>query len=255
MSPTRDERLRRIREVLDRGLRYYATAYDRTPLETTHTMAERDLLRAYITHYATVFALLEGEDLDDRSIMEGRHRIAERYERLVRSEPWTPPEGTSTETAAPEAASASIDRPGIDRPEPIAHDDVAYGWRGAFDNHELNALHAEAFQTRMYSAEEWDWRRQVGRHSLGWVVARMDGRLIGFVNVPWDGVVHAWLQDMMVAVSARHRGVGTHLFAIARDAARDAGCEWLHVDFDDDLKPFYFEACGFTPTNAGVIAL
>ncbi|MDP9242624.1 MAG: hypothetical protein M3O84_05550 [Actinomycetota bacterium] len=35
----------------------------------------------------------------------------------------------------------------------------------------------------------------------------------------------------------------------------DAGCEWLHVDFDDHLRSFHFDACGFTPTNAGLIAL
>jgi hypothetical protein len=29
----------------------------------------------------------------------------------------------------------------------------------------------------------------------------------------------------------------------------------MHVDFDDHLRPFYFEACGFTPTNAGLISL
>ncbi len=34
-----------------------------------------------------------------------------------------------------------------------------------------------------------------------------------------------------------------------------AGCEWLHVDFDDELRTFYLDACGFTPTAAGVIAL
>ena len=37
--------------------------------------------------------------------------------------------------------------------------------------------------------------------------------------------------------------------------AREAGCEWLHVDFDDNLRAFYFTACEFTPTNAGLIAL
>lgn len=31
--------------------------------------------------------------------------------------------------------------------------------------------------------------------------------------------------------------------------------EWLHVDFDDHLKSFYFDACGFRPTNAGLIQL
>lgn len=41
----------------------------------------------------------------------------------------------------------------------------------------------------------------------------------------------------------------------ARDAAAAAGCEWLHVDFEDDLRPCYFDACGFTPTNAGLIRL
>ena len=34
-----------------------------------------------------------------------------------------------------------------------------------------------------------------------------------------------------------------------------AGCEWLHVDFDDHLRSFYFDACGFEPTNAGLIDL
>jgi hypothetical protein len=31
--------------------------------------------------------------------------------------------------------------------------------------------------------------------------------------------------------------------------------EWLHVDFDDSLRDFYFGACGFRPTTAGLIAL
>ena len=30
--------------------------------------------------------------------------------------------------------------------------------------------------------------------------------------------------------------------------------EWRGA-FGNDLKPFYFDACGFTPTNAGLIAL
>jgi GNAT superfamily N-acetyltransferase len=59
----------------------------------------------------------------------------------------------------------------------------------------------------------------------------------------------------MVADDARGRGIGTKLVGVARDAARDAGYEWLHVDFEDDLKSFYFRACGFSPTNAGLIRL
>ncbi|HMG42121.1 MAG TPA: GNAT family N-acetyltransferase [Acidimicrobiales bacterium] len=132
---------------------------------------------------------------------------------------------------------------------------IDYEWRGAFGNDEVNALHAEAFETRLYDGSEWDWQEQVASHSLGWVVAREGATLVGFVNVPWDGLVHAWIQDTMVAGAARHRGVGVGLIALARDRAREAGCEWLHVDFDADLRSFYIDACGFTPASAGLISL
>ena len=133
---------------------------------------------------------------------------------------------------------------------------IGYTWRGDFTNAEVNELHAEAFETRVFDETEWDWARMCGEHSLGWVVARtQDAALAGFVNVPWDGLVHAWIQDTMVARAARHQGVGTQLVAHAVAEARGAGCEWLHVDFDDHLRAFYFDACGFAPTNAGLIPL
>jgi len=132
---------------------------------------------------------------------------------------------------------------------------IEYTWRGDFSNEEVNRLHAEAFDTRVLDESEWDWHELVGVHSLGWVVARDGGALIGFVNVVWDGLVHAWIQDTMVAAAARGRGVGTGLVAAATVGAKDAGCEWLHVDFDDHLRGFYYDACGFRPTNGGLIAL
>lgn len=131
-------------------------------------------------------------------------------------------------------------------------DDVEYSWRGAFDNEELNALHAQAFG---HGVGEDDWRGQVNRWSLGWVCARQGDNLVGWVNVAWDGGVHAFVLDTIVAHDARHCGIGTRLVEVAVEQARVAGCEWLHVDFDDELAAFYFEACGFTPTPAGVIAL
>src|SRR5262249_13210632 len=77
-------------------------------------------------------------------------------------------------------------------------------WRGAFTNAEVNELHAESFQTKVFDESEWDWVALTRRHSLGWVVARQGTELVGFVNVVWDGLVHAWLQDTMVA---RTRGL------------------------------------------------
>jgi GNAT superfamily N-acetyltransferase len=132
---------------------------------------------------------------------------------------------------------------------------ISYEWRSEFGNSEVNALHAAAFGTRVFTDDEWNWRELVGRHSLGWVTAREGEDLVGFVNVLWDGLVHAWVQDVMVAPAAGRAGVGTELVSRAKAGARDAGCEWLHVDFDDHLRAFYVDACGFTPATAGLIRL
>lgn len=129
---------------------------------------------------------------------------------------------------------------------------IEYCWRGPIDNDALNRLHADAFGHGIYTD---DWRTQTARHSLGWVTAYAGDRLVGFVNVPWDGGVHAWLQDVIVSPEVRHEGIGTAMVKIAIDRTRSAGCEWLHVDFDDEHRDFYIEACGFTPTGAGLIDL
>jgi GNAT superfamily N-acetyltransferase len=129
---------------------------------------------------------------------------------------------------------------------------TTYEWRGEFEDAEVNALHAEAFE---HPVLDDDWERQVSDNSLGWVCARDADGLVGFVNVMWDGGVHAFVLDTMVAKRARSLGIGTQLVSVAVERSRAAGCEWLHVDFDDELRGFYFDRCGFTPTNGGLISL
>jgi ribosomal protein S18 acetylase RimI-like enzyme len=132
---------------------------------------------------------------------------------------------------------------------------VVYAWRGAFTNDEVNVLHAEAFD---HPFLDIDWSGQLERFGLGWVCARSDsadGALLGFVKVIWDGDVHAFILDTMTAAAAQRRGIGRELVAIAAREAKAAGCEWLHVDFEPHLAGFYYEACGFRPTEAGLIAL
>lgn len=73
--------------------------------------------------------------------------------------------------------------------------------------------------------------------------------------VIWDGHVHAFIEDTLVANRARRQGIGKRLLSVVTEQSRQAGCEWLHVDFDEHLKTFYLEACGFRPTNAGLIQL
>ena len=125
-------------------------------------------------------------------------------------------------------------------------------WRGEFTSDEVEALHLEAFGV---AGPTTDWRGVVEAHSLGWVTARDDVGLTGFVNVLADGGIHAWLQDVMVAERVRHQGVGQALVGEAGRGAAAAGAEWLHVDFEPELEDFYLRACGFSPTSAGLLRL
>lgn len=125
-------------------------------------------------------------------------------------------------------------------------------WRGPVDDEELVAL-VDSYGGR----SEAGWWDRVRRHSLGWVTARDSGSLIGFVNVAWDGGDHAFLLDTKVHPAHRRRGIGTRLVRLAVVEAKRAGCEWIEVDFDDQerLGSFYFDACGFRPTSAGLVHL
>ena len=90
--------------------------------------------------------------------------------------------------------------------------------------------------------------------SLTWVTAHEGERLVGFVNVAWDGGAHAFLLDTTVHPDVGRRGVGTRLVREAAEAARAGGAHWLHVDFEPHLRGFY-AACGFRPTEAGLLRL
>lgn len=125
-------------------------------------------------------------------------------------------------------------------------------WLGTFTDEELNALQAECFGGPLPIN---DWNGRVRQHSLGWVCMRHAAALTGFVNVAWDGGVHAFLLDTMVTPALRRRGLATLLVEEAVRRAREENCEWLHVDFEPSLKQFYLDGCGFTPTEAGLIRL
>ncbi|MPY67063.1 GNAT family N-acetyltransferase [Deinococcus sp. SDU3-2] len=90
--------------------------------------------------------------------------------------------------------------------------------------------------------------------SLTWVTAHDRERLVGFVNVAWDGGSHAFLLDTTVHPDVQRRGIGSGLVWEAVQAACVEGAHWLHVDFEPHLAEFY-AACGFRPTAAGLLRL
>jgi ribosomal protein S18 acetylase RimI-like enzyme len=130
-------------------------------------------------------------------------------------------------------------------------DELVYAWRSAISDDEMVEL-VESHNGQP-SAGWWD---RVRPHSLGWVSARAsNGVLVGFVNTAWDGGDHAFLLDTKTRREWQRRGIATELVRRAVHQTRAAGCEWLHVDFQPELRPFYLDACGFRPTDAGLIHL
>ncbi|MCM4080271.1 GNAT family N-acetyltransferase [Paractinoplanes hotanensis] len=121
------------------------------------------------------------------------------------------------------------------------------------DDAELTALHARAFDAGPSPIHPWAER--LARHALTWIGAYDDDHLIGFIQVSWDGGAHAFLLDTAVDPASRHSGLGTALVVAATREARNAGCTWLHVDFEPHLRLFYLDRCGFRPTEAGLIRL
>lgn len=104
---------------------------------------------------------------------------------------------------------------------------ITYTWRGDVDNVEMNRLHADAFETRVFDGTEWNWKEQLRRPPGS--------------RTRWWPPTHAT------------RGSATDSWR-SRSRKRAARCEWLH-DSDEPLRALYLDACGFSPTNAGLIAL
>ena len=104
----------------------------------------------------------------------------------------------------------------------------------------------ENYETSTFSA--------ILAHSLTYVCAFDGDRLAGFVNVAWDGGIHGFILDTTVHGSYQRQGIGTELMKQAAIVAAKRGIEWLHVDFEPHLEPFY-RGCGYRRTEAGLLNL
>jgi GNAT superfamily N-acetyltransferase len=116
-------------------------------------------------------------------------------------------------------------------------------------NDVLNALFVAAWPNHV----QRDFRPILAA-SLAYICAYAGDVTIGFVNLAWDGGVHAFLLDTTVHPAWQRRGIGRQLVVRAVDLARARGVHWLHVDFEPQLEGFY-RSCGFQPTLAGLIRL
>lgn len=116
-------------------------------------------------------------------------------------------------------------------------------------NDRLNALFATAWpqhQNRDFGP--------VLERSLAYICAFDEDKPVGFVNLAWDGGIHAFILDTTVHSEYQRQGIGKRLVEEAIAVARQRGIEWVHVDYEPHLDGFY-QVCGFKPTLAGLIGL
>ncbi len=117
--------------------------------------------------------------------------------------------------------------------------DASFSTNPSLTNDALNALFAAAWLEHTVR----DFNPVLSR-SLAVVGAYHQDRLIGFVNLAWDGGYHAFILDTTVHPEFRR--------VVA--AAQGHGVEWVHVDFEPHLQGFY-DGCGFASTAAGLLRL
>jgi GNAT superfamily N-acetyltransferase len=126
---------------------------------------------------------------------------------------------------------------------------ISYRISPAVANEALNVLFATAWPDNVWS----DFAPVLSR-SLAYVCAYQQERLIGFVNLAWDGGIHAFLLDTTVHPEFQRLGIGRELVARAAYIARERGMAWLHVDYEPHFEAFY-HSCGFRHTAAGLMRL
>jgi ribosomal protein S18 acetylase RimI-like enzyme len=117
------------------------------------------------------------------------------------------------------------------------------------DGEHLNALFSAAWPGH----KSRDFGPVLAR-SLAYVCAFAGDRLVGFVNLAWDGGAHAFLLDPTVHPEFRRQGIGSEMVNKAVSESRERGVEWVHVDYEPVLAGFY-RRCGSQPTSAGLIRL
>jgi GNAT superfamily N-acetyltransferase len=126
---------------------------------------------------------------------------------------------------------------------------ITYEQAADLDPSELHELFARA-----WDGEAKATYPDVLARSFTWISAHDAHKLVGFVNVAWDGGVHFFLLDTTVHPEYQRRGIGTGLVGTALAACRGHG-QWVHVDADAALMDRLYLPVGFRPTSAGVASV
>ncbi len=109
----------------------------------------------------------------------------------------------------------------------------------------------------IYRAQGW-WKRtdtpallkKLIKGSHGFVVAELDGRIVGIGRAISDGVSDAYIQDVAVLKSERHSGAGSAIVKALKARLKRDGVGWLGLIAQDHSEPFYLKLGFRTLKNA-----
>lgn len=116
-------------------------------------------------------------------------------------------------------------------------------------NEQMNQLFSSAWPNH----KPRDFRPLLER-SLEYIATFDQAKLVGFVNIAWDGGVHGFILDTTVHVEYQRQGIGLMLLDEAKRIAEQHKLEWLHVDFLPEYESFYRKA-GYESILAGLLEI
>lgn len=126
---------------------------------------------------------------------------------------------------------------------------IKYVIKPRLSNRELNTL----FQAAWTNRKEKNYMAELSK-SLVYIAAKQGKKLVGFINVAWDGGKHGFILDTTVHPGYQRMGIGMELVKIAARQAKKKGLEWLHADYEKQYEKFY-KTAGFKSSAAGVMRL
>lgn len=101
-------------------------------------------------------------------------------------------------------------------------EDISFGFNQPLANDDLNSLFASTWGYSSLQPRRYDFQPMLER-SMAYACAHSSGRLVGFVNLAWDGGVHTFISAAVVHPDFQKRGIGSQLVRQVVDVARKRG--------------------------------
>jgi len=99
---------------------------------------------------------------------------------------------------------------------------------------------------------EGTYQEILSRRYTYYTVRNPDGCLVAYMSILSDGIVDAFLLDLVVHPQYQKKGIGKQIVKRAITDIKAAGIRCIQVTFNNSLEAFYAK-CGFHIIKGGII--